>query len=219
MDRALFLHYQPITFFPKKSNKVRLDLWRLEWTAPFRSSHESEGRCIMEIKLDVFFSVACLELIEPSETPALSMGLERMMSILRSKETKDYLMSTHFWGPVLNWSIPFSAFADMNRSPEIISPNMTVGKLFWRPAWRSFLSISSCLVNSPDSLRFIFYFFLWCLALCIYSALFMRLALQIQPKNYLLFACHLTNETAQLIQGYRYLTFSKNKEQLETGKM
>lgn len=37
-------------------------------------------------------------------------------------------------------------------------------------------------------------------ALCIYSALFMRFALRVQPRNYLLFACHLTNETAQLYQ-------------------
>lgn len=38
-----------------------------------------------------------------------------------------------------------------------------------------------------------------------YSALFMRFAWMVQPRNYLLFSCHLTNETVQLIQGYRYL--------------
>lgn len=38
------------------------------------------------------------------------------------------------------------------------------------------------------------------IALCIYSALFMRFALRVQPRNYLLFACHITNETAQLYQ-------------------
>lgn len=37
-------------------------------------------------------------------------------------------------------------------------------------------------------------------ALCIYSALFMRFALRVQPRNMLLFACHITNETAQLYQ-------------------
>lgn len=44
-------------------------------------------------------------------------------------------------------------------------------------------------------------------SLCIYSALFMRFALVVQPRNYLLFACHLFNEGAQLYQfqrGYRY---------------
>jgi hypothetical protein len=33
----------------------------------------------------------------------------------------------------------------------------------------------------------------------------MRFALAVQPKNYLLFACHATNEVAQLTQGYRFL--------------
>ena len=35
-------------------------------------------------------------------------------------------------------------------------------------------------------------------AMCVYSALFMRFALAIQPRNYLLFACHAANETVQL---------------------
>lgn len=29
---------------------------------------------------------------------------------------------------------------------------------------------------------------------CVYSALFMRFAWAIQPRNYLLFACHFSNE-------------------------
>ena len=37
-------------------------------------------------------------------------------------------------------------------------------------------------------------------ALIVYSALFMRFALKVQPRNMLLFACHFTNETAQIIQ-------------------
>ncbi|KAH0543510.1 hypothetical protein FGG08_002178 [Glutinoglossum americanum] len=44
-------------------------------------------------------------------------------------------------------------------------------------------------------------------ALVIYSATFMRYALAVQPKNYLLFACHFINEGAQLTQGYRYLQY------------
>ncbi|KAI1637962.1 UPF0041-domain-containing protein [Biscogniauxia mediterranea] len=45
------------------------------------------------------------------------------------------------------------------------------------------------------------------LALCIYSATFMRYALAVTPKNYLLFACHFINEGSQLTQGYRYLAW------------
>lgn len=33
--------------------------------------------------------------------------------------------------------------------------------------------------------------------LCVYSALFMRFAWMVQPRNYLLFACHASNEAAQ----------------------
>ena len=45
----------------------------------------------------------------------------------------------------------------------------------------------------------------WLLAvLCVYSALFMRFATQIRPKNYLLLACHATNEVVQLYQLRRY---------------
>ncbi|KAK9843346.1 hypothetical protein WJX74_010709 [Apatococcus lobatus] len=40
--------------------------------------------------------------------------------------------------------------------------------------------------------------------LCVYSALFMRFATQIRPKNYLLLACHATNEVVQLYQLRRY---------------
>lgn len=44
-------------------------------------------------------------------------------------------------------------------------------------------------------------------ALIIYSATFMRYALAVTPKNYLLFACHFVNEGAQLTQGYRYMNY------------
>lgn len=41
----------------------------------------------------------------------------------------------------------------------------------------------------------------------IYSATFMRFAVKVRPANPLLFACHFTNEFAQLLQGYRYLDY------------
>lgn len=41
------------------------------------------------------------------------------------------------------------------------------------------------------------------LALMIYSLLFMRFALLVQPRNYLLFSCHLANEVAQTYQMQR----------------
>ena len=55
-------------------------------------------------------------------------------------------------------------------------------------------------------------------ALIVYSATFMRYAwssfklgnslmVVVTPRNYLLFACHVINETAQLGQGYRYMNY------------
>jgi hypothetical protein len=44
-------------------------------------------------------------------------------------------------------------------------------------------------------------------ALSVYSLLFMRFAWMVQPRNYLLFACHAANEAAQLTQGYRFANY------------
>lgn len=41
--------------------------------------------------------------------------------------------------------------------------------------------------------------------LFLYSCVFMRFALRVQPRNLLLFACHLTNATAQGVQCLRLL--------------
>lgn len=92
--------------------------------------------------------------------------VSKAISQLKSKEFRQYLASTHFWGPVANWGIPLAAIADFKKDPSMISGNMTV-------------------------------------ALCIYSALFMRFAWKVQPRNLLLFACHFTNEAAQIVQGTR----------------
>ncbi|NXL44643.1 MPC1 protein, partial [Podilymbus podiceps] len=109
----------------------------------------------------------------------------KAVDYVRSKEFRDYLMSTegglcnvifpfpssqHFWGPVANWGLPVAAINDMKKSPEIISGRMTF-------------------------------------ALCCYSLTFMRFAYKVQPRNWLLFACHFTNEVAQLIQGGRLIKY------------
>lgn len=39
------------------------------------------------------------------------------------------------------------------------------------------------------------------------SAVFMRFAWRVQPRNYLLFACHATNVVAQLTQDYRFVNY------------
>lgn len=49
-------------------------------------------------------------------------------------------------------------------------------------------------------------------AMCIYSCLFMRFAWMVQPRNYLLLACHASNETVQLTQMYRWYTWHNSAE-------
>ncbi|CDO94974.1 unnamed protein product [Kluyveromyces dobzhanskii CBS 2104] len=44
-------------------------------------------------------------------------------------------------------------------------------------------------------------------ALVMYSGVFMKYSLAVTPRNFLLFGCHIVNETAQLAQGYRYLNY------------
>ncbi|KAK7064243.1 mitochondrial pyruvate carrier [Favolaschia claudopus] len=44
-------------------------------------------------------------------------------------------------------------------------------------------------------------------ALVCYSMVFMRFAWRVQPRNYLLFACHFTNATAQAVQDARFVNY------------
>uniref|UniRef100_A0A7R9Z5L1 Mitochondrial pyruvate carrier n=1 Tax=Chlamydomonas euryale TaxID=1486919 RepID=A0A7R9Z5L1_9CHLO len=75
--------------------------------------------------------------------------------------------TTHFWGPVANWGFVVAGLADMQKTPDVVSPNMTA-------------------------------------TMCVYSVLFMRFAWEVQPRNYLLFACHACNECVQLTQMGRW---------------
>ncbi|KYN04933.1 PREDICTED: mitochondrial pyruvate carrier 1-like [Cyphomyrmex costatus] len=95
---------------------------------------------------------------------------KRLSKSLLTKETRDYFLSTHFWGPIFNWMIPIAAISDTRKHPKIISGKMT-------------------------------------LALTLYSLVFMRFAWKVQPRNLLLFACHITNAGAQMTQGYRFLDY------------
>ncbi|KAJ3857783.1 hypothetical protein EV368DRAFT_77364 [Lentinula lateritia] len=93
--------------------------------------------------------------------------MSAFMAWLRSPASREYLMSTHFWGPLANWGLPLAALADLKKDEEVISGTMTT-------------------------------------ALTCYSLTFSRFAWVVQPRNYLLLACHMTNVTAQSIQLYRF---------------
>ncbi|EGV96551.1 Brain protein 44-like protein 2 [Cricetulus griseus] len=75
---------------------------------------------------------------------------------VKTKEFRDYITITHFWGPVANWGLPMATFKDMKALPDIISGRMTMALIF-------------------------------------YSKAFMCFAYQVQPRNYLLMACHFSN--------------------------
>ncbi|XP_050436244.1 mitochondrial pyruvate carrier 1 [Adelges cooleyi] len=55
-------------------------------------------------------------------------------------------------------------------------------------------------------------------ALCMYSMVFMRFAWQVQPRNMLLFACHATNEVAQLVQYGRFINYNYLSDKDKTVK-
>ncbi|KAK8687930.1 hypothetical protein V6N13_086720 [Hibiscus sabdariffa] len=83
--------------------------------------------------------------------------------------------TTHFWGPVFNWSLPIAAFVDTKKPPEMISGNMTA-------------------------------------VMCGYSALFMRFAWMVQPRNLHLLVCHAANETVQLYQLSRWINAQQKSQ-------
>ncbi|KZC14132.1 Mitochondrial pyruvate carrier 1, partial [Dufourea novaeangliae] len=68
-----------------------------------------------------------------------------------------YFLSTHFWGPALNWMIPIATIFDTQKHPRIISGQMTLAlalysMVFMRFAWkvqpRNLLLLACHFVNS-----------------------------------------------------------------------
>lgn len=76
---------------------------------------------------------------------------------------------------------------------------------FWGPVanWGLPLAaISDCINKDPEMISG-----KMTPTLALYSALFMRFAWKVQPRNGLLFACHITNVGAQLIQECRFIKY------------
>lgn len=46
--------------------------------------------------------------------------------------------TTHFWGPVFNWSLPIAAFVDTKKPPELISGNMVTAMCFYSAMFMRF---------------------------------------------------------------------------------
>ncbi|GEM06367.1 hypothetical protein Rt10032_c01g0384 [Rhodotorula toruloides] len=133
----------------------------------------------------------------------------------RSPEARSYFLSTHFWGPLANWGLPLAAIADLSsKDPKFISGPMTLalasyslvfmrfGSLWFRsfvmprltPSFRlrqqqPGVSNHGMRVHSSPP--------------CIPETLTLPRAMQ-----YLLFACHATNATAQSLQGFRFIKYN-----------
>ncbi|KAL7689212.1 putative mitochondrial pyruvate carrier [Plasmopara halstedii] len=105
--------------------------------------------------------------------------------------------TTHFWGPVANWGFVLAAMADMQKPADVISINMTSGNF----------DMSRLQSRKSD---------ITIIALSIYSLIFMRFAWMVKPRNYLLLACHASNETAQLYQLQRGLRFQASTKEAKT---
>nr|XP_060473054.1 mitochondrial pyruvate carrier 1 isoform X1 [Panthera onca] len=80
---------------------------------------------------------------------------------------------------------------------------------FWGPVanWGLPIAAINDMKKSPEIISGRMTF-----ALCCYSLTFMRFAYKVQPRNWLLFACHATNEVAQLIQGSRLIKYEMTKK-------
>uniref|UniRef100_A0A0B6ZAJ3 Mitochondrial pyruvate carrier n=1 Tax=Arion vulgaris TaxID=1028688 RepID=A0A0B6ZAJ3_9EUPU len=79
-----------------------------------------------------------------------------VLKYVRTKEFRDWIFSTHFWGPVANWGLPLAALGDLQKNPEIISGKMTLAlslysMLFMRFSWKVIprnLLLMSCHVTN-----------------------------------------------------------------------
>ncbi|GAB5572048.1 mitochondrial pyruvate carrier 2 isoform X2 [Prionailurus iriomotensis] len=101
---------------------------------------------------------------------------------VRSKDFRDYLMR--------------------NAPVQPVPSSLTAH--FWGPVanWGLPIAAINDMKKSPEIISGRMTF-----ALCCYSLTFMRFAYKVQPRNWLLFACHATNEVAQLIQGSRLIKY------------
>jgi len=96
-----------------------------------------------------------------------------VIKYMRTKEFRDWICSTHFWGPAANWGLPLAALGDLQKNPEFISGKMTTALaiyscLFMRFAWkvqpRNLFLLSCHMTNEVAQLtqgaRFVNYHYL-----------------------------------------------------------
>ncbi|KAA8595527.1 hypothetical protein FQN60_010818 [Etheostoma spectabile] len=125
---------------------------------------------------------------------------------LKSKDFRDYLMRY----ATLAWKLFEFLLAHMLKRHKLVGCLVIrYSSHFWGPVanWGLPIAAITDMKKSPEIISGRMTFALSC-----YSLLFMRFAYKVQPRNWLLFACHLTNEAAQLTQGARLIKYNMEKK-------
>ena len=153
-------------------------------------SHSSPSALDHQLPLHVPFlsfpSFLNLHLLPQSFT--MAAAIKALNAKIRSNKVSDYFFSTR-----LSSTSPFE-----DLTTDVPYPD------FWGPASNFGIPIAAVMdtqkdpsiISGPMTT-----------ALTLYSATFMRYALAVQPKNYLLFACHFVNFGSQLTQGTRWARY------------
>ena len=58
-------------------------------------------------------------------SPKMAAFFRNINSRIRAHPVLNYVCSTHFWGPASNFGIPIAAVMDTQKSPDLISGQMT----------------------------------------------------------------------------------------------
>ncbi|XP_069929390.1 mitochondrial pyruvate carrier 1 isoform X1 [Oryctolagus cuniculus] len=114
------------------------------------------------------------------------------------------------WDPALRKHLTFYLFIYFACLPCLqLRDSSQNSTHFWGPVanWGLPIAAINDMKKSPEIISGRMTF-----ALCCYSLTFMRFAYKVQPRNWLLFACHATNEVAQLIQGGRLIRHEMTKK-------
>ncbi|XP_006864358.1 PREDICTED: mitochondrial pyruvate carrier-like protein-like [Chrysochloris asiatica] len=103
---------------------------------------------------------------------ALAALVRKARDYMKTKEFREYMTSTHFWGPVANWGLPLAAFKDMTKSPDMISGRMTTALICYSLAFMRFayrvqprnLLLMSChsanvVAQSVQGTRYLLYYY------------------------------------------------------------
>ncbi|XP_070147607.1 mitochondrial pyruvate carrier 1-like protein [Ovis canadensis] len=101
-----------------------------------------QDRLRFQVLCPTSVSVSCSFICWCSQALAIMAAVvalcRKAMETVKTKEFRDYLTSTHFWGPLANWGLPLAAFRDMRASPDIISGRMTTALIFYSMAFMRF---------------------------------------------------------------------------------